>query len=66
MISGDFFFSWSGDNAFVSGAGGMRFKSWACPIEDSVANDLPPLQHYLEKRCVACGCNDSEMGPANS
>ena len=38
---------------FVSEAGGMRFKSQAGQIGHSVANDLPPLQHFFEMNCVA-------------
>ena len=49
---------------FVSGLGGLRFKSQAGQIEHSVANSLPQLQHFLKRICVACRRNDSEMGPA--
>ena len=52
--------------AFVSGAGGLRFKSWAGQIVYSVANDSPLLQHFFEWSCVAHRRNDAEMGPANS
>ena len=58
--------SWSSGNAFVSGAGGRRFKSRAGQFEHSVANGSPPLQHFFEKSCVARRRNDAEMDPANS
>ena len=45
--------SWSSGNAFVSGAGGLRFKSRAGQIGHSVANGSPPLQHFFEWSCVA-------------
>ena len=45
--------SWSSGNAFVSGAGGQRFKSRAGQIGHSVANSSPPLQHFFKKGCVA-------------
>ena len=35
-------FCWSSGNAFVFGAGGLRFKSWAGQIGHSVANGSPP------------------------
>ena len=43
---------WSSNNAFVSGAGGLRIKSRAGQIGHSVANGSPPLQHF-KKSCVA-------------
>ena len=43
---------WSG-NAFVTGAGDLRFKSQAGQIEHSVANGSPPLRHFFERSCVA-------------
>ena len=49
---------------FVSGAGGLRFKSRTGQIGYSVANGSPPLRHFFERSCVARG-NDAEMGPAN-
>ena len=58
-------FSWSSGNAFISGAGGLRFKSRTGQIGHSVANGSPPLRHFFEWSCVA-GRNDAEMGPANS
>ena len=39
--------SWSSGNAFVSGAGGLRFKSWAGQIGHSVANGSPLLEHFF-------------------
>ena len=45
--------SWSSGNAFVSGAGGLRFKSRAGQIRHSVANGSPPLRHFFERSCVA-------------
>ena len=43
--------SWSSGNAFVSGAGGLKFKPLAGQIGLSVANGLPPLQHFFERSC---------------
>ena len=43
---------WSSGNVFVSGTGGLRFKSRAGQIRHSVANGLPPLRHYFERSCV--------------
>ena len=45
--------SWSSGNAFVSGAGGLRFKSRAGQIGRSVANGSPSLRHFFERSCVA-------------
>ena len=45
--------SWSSGNAFVSGAGGLRFKSRAGQVGHSVANGSPPLRHFFERSCVA-------------
>ena len=36
---------WLSGNAFVSGAGGLRFKSLADQIGHSVASGSPPLRH---------------------
>ena len=44
--------SWSSGNAFVSGAGGRRFKPCAGQIELNVANGLPQLRHFFEKSSV--------------
>ena len=46
--------SWSSGNVFVSGAGGLRFKSRAGEIEHSVANGSPPLQQFLERSEQCC------------
>ena len=43
----------SGNNAFVSVAGGLRFKSRAGQIGHSVANGSPLLRHFFERSCVA-------------
>ena len=51
---------WSIGNAFVSPAGGLRFKSSAGQIGHNAANGLPPLQHFFEKSCVTRR-NDAEM-----
>ena len=45
--------SLSSGNTFVSGAGGLRFKSRAGQIGHSVANGSPPLRHIFESSCVA-------------
>ena len=45
--------SWSSGNAFVSGAGGPRFKFRAGQIGHSVANGSPSLRHFFERSCVA-------------
>ena len=58
--------SWSTGNAFVTGAGGLRFKSQAGQIGHSVSNGSPPLRHLFERSCVARRRNDAEIGPANS
>ena len=42
-------------DAFISGAGGPRFKSRAGQIGYSVANSSPPLRHFFERRFVALG-----------
>ena len=39
--------------AFVSGVGGMRFKSRAGQIGFSVANGSPPLKQFFEKSSLA-------------
>ena len=45
--------SWSSGNAFISGAGGLRFKSRAGQITRSVANGSPLLRHFFKWSCVA-------------
>ena len=57
---------WSSDNAFVSRAGGLRFKSWAGQSGRSVANCSTPLQSLFERRCVAHRRNDAKKDPVNS
>ena len=49
-------------NAFVSGAGGLRFKSRAGQIGRNVVNGSPPLLRFL-KRAVLPGRSDAEKGP---
>ena len=44
--------NWSSGNAFVAGAGGLRFKSRAGQIGHNVANGSPPLRHFFERSCV--------------
>ena len=60
----DFYASWSSGNAFVSGAGGLRFKSRAGQIGHSVADGSPSLRYFSERSCVARR-NDAEIGPVN-
>ena len=45
--------SYCSGNMFVSGVGGLKFKSWASQIGHSAANGLPPLQHFFDRSCVA-------------
>ena len=45
--------SWLSSKAFISGAGGSRFKSQDNQIERSVANSSPPLHHFFKRSCVA-------------
>ena len=45
--------SWSSGNAFVSGAGGLSFKSWAGQIEHSVATGSPPSDISAKKNPAA-------------
>ena len=54
---------WSSGCAFVSGAGGLRFKSLAGQIGHSLANGSPPLQHFFEKSCVAPGVMTLRWAP---
>ena len=53
MVNGKINGRWSNVNAFVSGAGGLGFKSLADQIGHSVANGSPPLQYFFERSCVA-------------
>ena len=57
--------SWSSGNAFVSGAGDLRFNFGS--IKSDIV--LPMAGHRCDissKGAVLPGCNDAEMGPANS
>ena len=45
--------SWSSGNAFLSGGGCLRFKSWAGQIGHSVANGSLQLRHFVEESCFA-------------
>ena len=57
--------SWSSGNAFVSRAGGLRFKS--PPVKSDTV--LPTAGHRCDipsKGAVLPVSNDAEMGPANS
>ena len=53
-------YSWSSGNAFIAGAGGLKFISWAGQIVHGVANVSPPLRHFFERSY------DTEIGLANS
>ena len=44
---------WLSGNAFVFGERSLTFKSQDGQIGHSVANDLPPLQHFFERSRVA-------------
>ena len=57
-----FVFKLSNGNAFVSGAGGLRFIFRDSQIGHSVANGSPPLQYFFERTIR----NDADIGPANS
>ena len=57
--------SWLSGNAFVSGAGGLRFKSRAAKSYTV----LPTVRHRCNissKEAALPGCNDEEMDPASS
>ena len=57
--------SWSSGNAFVSGAGGLTFKTQA----GQSVTVLPMARHRCDissEEAVLPGRNDAEMGPANS
>ena len=56
---------WSNGNAFVSGAGGMRFKSQAGQMGHSVANTHPRC-NISSKRAVLPERNDAKVDRANS
>ena len=57
---------WTSNNAFVSRAESLWFKSQNGQIEHSVATSLPPLRHFFERSYAARRCNDAEIGPVNS
>ena len=46
-------FRWSSGKVFVSGAGGLSFKSPTDQIRHWVARGSPPLRHFFEKSFVA-------------
>ena len=50
-------------DAFVSVAGGLRFKSLASHDGHSVANGWPPLQHFFKGSCVEREFNNADTGP---
>ena len=45
----------SSGNVFLSGPGGLRFKSWASQISRKVANGLSPLRHFFERAPLPIG-----------
>ena len=45
-------YPWSSVDAFVSGAGGLKFKSRIGQIGHSVADSLPPLRHFFKRTCA--------------
>ena len=51
--------SWSSGNAFVSGAGDLRFKSRAGQIGHSVANGSPPLPYVSSSEAELPRRNDA-------
>ena len=55
-------FCWSSSDAFVSGAGSLRFKSRSGQMTPSVANGLCRCKNS-SKGAALHGCNDAEMGP---
>ena len=55
--------SWSRDNVFVSGAGGLRFESWFGLIGHSATNGLPALLHFFKGGCVALRHSDADLAP---
>ena len=52
---------WSSGNAFVSGVGGLWFKSRVRQIGHSVANGSPPPRHFFESSSVAVAVFESAM-----
>ena len=59
-------FCWSSGNAFVFGAGGLRFKSWAGQIGHKMLPTAHRCCDISSKGAMLPGCNDVEMGPTNS
>ena len=55
--------SWSIGNAFVSGAGGLRFKSRASKIGHIVANGSSSLRQLFERSRVAASIATQRDGP---
>ena len=55
--------SWSSGNAFVSQAGGLRFKSPTSQIGHKVANSSPPRLHFFKRSYFVRRRNDAEMAP---
>ena len=53
VMLGNWDLSWSSSNAFVSGAGGLRFKSRAGQITHNVVNGSPPLRHLFKRNRAA-------------
>ena len=47
--------SWLSGTAFVSGAGGLKFKSRVGQIGHSFAYGSPPLRHFFEKAVLPAG-----------
>ena len=56
---------WLSGYTFVSGAGGLRFKSRAGQIGQSVANGSPPLRNFSGRSCAAHRRNETKMDPTN-
>ena len=53
FINIEFRSCWSSGNAFVTGAGGQKFKSRAGQFGNNIANGSPPLRHFfLKKLCL--------------
>ena len=55
--------SWSSDNTFVCGPGGLRFKSRTDQIGLSVASASPLLQHFLRKKLGCPGAMKRRWAP---
>ena len=66
FITNNFFslpVSWSIGNAFVSGAGGLKFKSRANKIGHIVANGSSSLRQLFERSRVAASTATQRDGP---